>query len=100
MDRLISDNREWLRFCAELRGLTPLHIQNVIAWWQRYAVVSVLIRGNSRDLFCFVSSQNDQRIVGIVSRCHRRRVVIGKLDRAAGKNLQLSLKESLRRGIT
>ena len=31
MDRLIHNNREWLRFCPEMRGLTPLHIQNVIA---------------------------------------------------------------------
>src|SRR6476469_945312 len=99
MDRLISDDREWLRFCAELRGLTPLHIQNVIAWWQRYTIVSVLIRNNSRDLFCFVSGQNDQRIVGIVSRCHRRCVLIGERDWPARNNLQLALKKTLGRGV-
>jgi hypothetical protein len=59
-DGLIRDNRERLRFRANMPACAALHIENVIPWWQRSTIVSVPVRSNPRDFFFFVA-QDAQR---------------------------------------
>jgi hypothetical protein len=82
-DGVIRNNRERLRRCTNEPGFAPLHIQNVIARRQRNAIVSILIRRNSRDFFFVASAQDDEWIQRIFSSFHHcsRRVLIGELDR-------------------
>jgi hypothetical protein len=50
-DSLIRHNRELLRLAAHARARSPLHLQNIIAWWQHNAIPSIFIRSNARDFF-------------------------------------------------
>ena len=50
-DSLIRHNRELLRLAAQVRARSLLHLQNIIAWWQHNAIVSILVRSHTGDLF-------------------------------------------------
>ena len=78
-DGVIRNNRERSRGCTNEPGFAPLHIQNVIARRQRNAIVSILIRRNSRDFFFGASAQDDEWIQRIFASFHHgsRRVLIG-----------------------
>lgn len=80
-DSLIGHNRERLRLRAHMPADASLHIESIMTRWQRYAIISVPIRSNPRYFFLSVLTQDDQWIVGIVSRRLCSHVVIGGLDR-------------------
>jgi len=60
---------------------SPLRDEKIIAWRQHSTIVSVRVRSNADDFFLFVLAQDEQWIVSVVSRCHRRRVFIADVDR-------------------
>ncbi len=80
-DSLIRHNREWLRFRAHVPADAPLHIENIMARRQCYAIVSVPVRSNPHNFFLSILSQDEQWIVGIVFRRFGGHVFIGGLDR-------------------
>jgi hypothetical protein len=79
-DSLIRHNRELLRLAAHARARSPLHLQNIIAWWQHNAIPSIFIRSNARDFFFAVVAQDDQRILGIISITELWRVSFAELN--------------------
>jgi hypothetical protein len=99
-DSLIRDNRERFRLPARVSAGPPLHVQNIITWRQRSTIISVCVSSNPRDFFFFASTQDEQWIVSVVFRRHRRRVFIAEVDRVGRKNLQMSLHDARRQSIT
>jgi hypothetical protein len=100
VDSLIRDNREWLRFPARVLARPPLHVQNIIAWRQHSTIISVRVRSNPRDFFLSVPAQDEQWIINIVFRRHRRRLFIAEIEGPGRKNLQMSLHDARRHSIT
>jgi hypothetical protein len=102
--RPIGDNSERLRFDTQAPRHAPCCIQNIIARWQRGAVIAILVRTNSHDFLSFAPAQNDQWKISVTFRCRRRglrrRIFTVELNWPERNNLQLSLNEPLRRGIT
>jgi hypothetical protein len=69
-----------LRLAAQVRARSLLHLQNIIAWWQHNAIVSIFIRSNARDFFFAVVAQDDQRILGMISITELWRVSFAELN--------------------
>ena len=88
-----------LRLAAHTLARSLLHVQNIIAWRQRNAIISIFVRSNARDFFFLVAAQDEQRILSVVFRRDRRRVFIAEVDRITRKNFQMSFDETLRQTI-
>lgn len=99
-DSLVRNNRKWLRLCAYVPARPPLRDENIIAWRQHSAIISVRVRSNPRDFFLSVPAQDEQWIISIVCRRDRRRVFIADVDRLGRKDLQMSLHDARRQSIT
>ena len=93
-DRLMRDDGEGMRLCADALRSAPLHIQNIIARGQGYAVMPIFFRCDPRNFVPPILAQDEQRIFGVIYGRELGPTVFRKLNRLERNDLQVSFQEA------